>query len=255
MNDLISPKYQMKLVKDLQFQIWKEFETYKDVYFYIEKWQTQNDYNWGNFQIIFDQQERIDLKSTLNYMKGEDLLKIAIDLGIDTPDFIPSIPTFKNQIKEQYENVYETFSKALKNIETEPDLAIGLANSTFESLIKEILKDERISCKLKGGETLYKLTQIVLNEFKISSEEFPQEVKTITSSLLSTSQSIEKIRSEKTNFHGKTKDDVIISDSIYVYLIVNSLTTIGLFLNSFYNNKYPKPPKADIFDEVGGLPF
>ena len=257
MNELISPKYQMQLIKEVIAGIWKEFSTYDDVTFYIKKWhQADQEWNssWQNFNIHYFQTGKIDLKSTLHSMNGEDLLKIAIDLGVDTPDFIPSIPMFKNEIKESYENVYDTFTKALKNIEEEPDIALGLANSTFESLIKEILKDERMATKLNGGETLYKLTQIVLKEFKLSTTDFPAEIKTISSSLLAISQAIEKLRSERTNFHGKTKDDLIIDDSIYVYLIVNSLTTVGLFLKSFYNKKFPAT-KVESAATDDDLPF
>jgi len=261
MNELISPKYQMKLINDVNDKIWDEFGSYKNVKFYIEKWHKSDYYNindyWENFQIALDDRGVIDLKKTLHSLKGEDLIKIAIDLGVDTPDFIPSVPTFKNEIKENYGNVYDSFVKALKNIELEPDLAIGIANSTFESLIKEILKDDRITSKLKGGETLYKLTQIILKEFKISESTFPIEIKTISSSLLAISQSIEKLRSEKTSFHGKTKEDLIIDESIYVYLIINSVTTVGLFLNSFYEKKYPKPIEESIEKEIedNDLPF
>lgn len=263
MNSIISPKFQMKLVKDVHDKIWEEFTTYKDVLFYIRKWHKEEQFDafnyWENFSIVFDGKQNIDLKSTLHNIDGDNLIRIAIDLGIDTPDFIPSIPTFKNMIKEEYENVHETFIKAIKNVEEEPDLAIGLVNSAFESLIKEILKDERIASKIKGGETLYKLTQIILKEFNISNNNFPIEAKTISTSLLSISQSIEKLRSEKTNFHGKTKEDIVIKDSIYVYLLVNSLTSIGLFLNSFYAKKFPKQkvvvenPYSD--DEDDDLPF
>ena len=88
-------------------------------------------------------------------MDGTTLLKIAIDLGVDTPDFIPSIPTFKNELKSEYKTAYDTFSKAYKQIEADPSLAVGLANSALESIIKENLKDERIYSKTTGDETLY----------------------------------------------------------------------------------------------------
>lgn len=68
----------------------------------------------------------------------------------------------------------------------------------------------------------------------------PIEIKTIGSSLLSISQSIEKLRSEKTNLHGKTHEDYIVTDSIYAHFVVNSVATIGLFLNSFYKNQFPR---------------
>ena len=186
-------------------------------------------------------------------MSGTDLLKVAIDLGVDTPDFIPSIPTFKNELKSDYKTAYDTFTKAYKQIETDPSIAVGLANSALESIIKEILLDERISCKISGGETLYKLTLIILKEFNITNEEHPKEIKTIGSSLIAINQAIEKLRSEKTDFHGKTKDDYLITDTIYTYFIVNAVTTVGLFLNSYYKTKFPKSKPLAIFDD--DLPF
>jgi len=243
MNDLISPKYQMKLVKSVEAAIWTEYKSYKEVEIYIKKWhESEWDINggWENFEIVYkdNDEKNIDLLTTLHNMNGEVLLKVAIDLGVDTPDFIPSVPTFKNVIKSEYINAYDTFNKAYKLIETDPSIAVGLANSALESIIKEILKDERINLKLKGGETLYKLTTLILKEFNLSNNELPIEIKTIGSSLLAINQAIEKLRSEKTIFHGKTNDDYLINDTLYTYFIINSVTTIGLFLNSYYKRKF-----------------
>ena len=84
-------------------------------------------------------------------MKGSDLLRIAIDLGVDTPDFIPSIPAFKNEMKSSYKTAYDTFAKAFKQVEEDPNTAIGLANSALESIIKEILKDARMHSNLMAA--------------------------------------------------------------------------------------------------------
>ncbi|MBK8723250.1 MAG: abortive infection family protein [Saprospiraceae bacterium] len=248
MDELVSPKYQMQLVNSVEQAIWDEYKTYKQVRLYIYKWYKNNfehnsfnnDY-WENFQIVEKANKEIDLTSTLHNMTGSDLLKIAIDLGVDTPDFIPSIPTFKNELKANYKTAYDTFTKAYKQIDTDPSTAIGLTNSALESIIKEILKDDRISSKVNGGETLYKLTSIILKEFKLTNDEHPKEIKIIGSSLLAINQTIENLRSEKTNFHGKTDDDYLINDTIYTFFIVNTVTTIGLFLNSYYKTKFPKP--------------
>jgi hypothetical protein len=180
------------------------------------------------------------------------ILKVAIDLGVETPDFIPSIPTFKNELKSHYKTAYDTFTKAFKQIETDPSTAIGLANSTLESIIKEILKDERISSKVTGGETLYRLTSIILKEFNFTSNEHPKEIKTIGNSLLAINQAIEKLRSEMTDFHGKTDGDYLIRDTVYTYFVVNTVATVGLFINSYYKTKFPKPFTEPDDD---GLPF
>lgn len=257
MNDLISPKYQMQLVKSVHDSIWEEYKSYKEVKLYINKFQLvewdYNNHEYENFSIAYKdkEQKEIDLLQTLHNMNGETLLKVAIDMGVDTPDFIPSIPTFKNVLKSEYKTAYDTFTKAYKQIDSDPSLAIGLANSALESIIKEILKDERIKNKLNGGETLYRLASIILKEFNITNEEYPKEIKTIGNSLLTISQTIEKLRSDKTVFHGKTTDDYLISDSIYTYFVINSVATIGIFLDSYYKTKYPKA----ITDLGDDLPF
>jgi len=259
MEDLISPKYQMQLVNSVEQAIWDEYKSYKQVRLYIKKWHMNNyesgGFNnnyWENFTIVEKANKEIDLTSTLHSMTGSDLLKIAIELGVDTPDFIPSIPTFKNELKADFKTAYETFTKAYKQIETDPSTAVGLANSALESIIKEILKDDRISSKITGGETLYKLTSIILKEFNLTNDNPPKEIKTIGSSLLAINQAIEKLRSEKTNFHGKTTDDYLINDTIYTFFIVNTVATVGLFLNSYYKTMFPKPTSVIEDDE---LPF
>ncbi len=254
MNELISPKYQMKLILDIEKAIWDEYKSYKQVMNYINKWHEFDEQNyWENFNIIIRKDKNIDLNSTLHSIPGDILLKIAIDLGISTPDFIPSIPTFKNVIKSDYKTAYGTFTKAYKQIENDPSTAVGLANSALESIIKEIIKDERIKSKLTGKETLYRLSSIILKEFNLTNTEHPKEIKTIGNSLLNINQAIEKLRSEKTNFHGKTSDDYIIEDSIYTYFVINSVATVGLFLNTFYKTKYPKQEPE--YEGIDDLPF
>ena len=247
----------MKLVKSVHDAIWDEYKTYREVNLYIDKWhEVEEDWNnhWENFSIIKKESGDIDLLRTLHSMNGSDLLKVAIDMGVETPDFIPSIPTFKNELKSDFKTAYDTFTKAFKQIESDPSLAVGLANSALESIVKEILKDDRIKNKIQGTETLYKLTSIIIKEFNFLDSNHPVEIKTIGSSLLSISQSIEKLRSEKTDFHGKTNDDYLITDSIYTYFVVNAVTTVGLFLQSYFKTKLPKPPK-EVEEEHDDLPF
>jgi len=254
MNELISPKYLMKLTTEVEKAIWDEYSSYKNARNYIGKWYEYDEQNyWENFNLIEKADKKIDLNATLHSMPGEILLKIAIDLGADTPDFIPSIPTFKNELKAEFKTAYDTFTKAFKQIETDPSLAVGLANSALESIIKEILKDERLQSKITGKETLYKLVNIILKEFNLTNTDNPKEIKTIGNSLISACQAIEKLRSEKTDFHGKTDEDYLLSEPIYTYFIVNSVTTVGLFLNSYFKTKYPKPVPE--YNEIDDLPF
>ena len=118
--DAISPKYQMRLVKQISDAIWSEYNTYKDVRAYIEKWhESRDDWNdyWENFKIYYKDKGEVDLLSTLHGINAHTLLKIAVDMGVDTPDFIPSIATFKNDLKAEYQTANITFEKAFKQIE------------------------------------------------------------------------------------------------------------------------------------------
>jgi len=118
---------------------------------------------------------------------------------------------------------------------------------------KEYGRKGTVDYTIGGNEALYKLTSIILKEFNITNSEQPQEIKTIGSSLLAINQSIEKIRSEKTDFHGKTSEDLLIKDAIYTYFVVNCVSTVGLFLHSYYRTRFPKSEPETNSD--GELPF
>lgn len=55
----------------------------------------------------------------------------------------------------------------------------------------------------------------------------------------------------------KTDTDYIIDDPLYAYFIVNSVSSIGLFLISFYEKKYPKQTEQEqeTTFEPDDLPF
>jgi hypothetical protein len=239
----VSPKYLMTLVTEVE-QALSSLDPgdQEAAYYYIKKWHAENqDWNnhWENFT-VFTLDNSIDIRRTLHSMPGDILIQMAVDLGVHTPDFIPSVPQIKNEIKQTHLPAYAAFEKALKEVETHPDSAIGLANATLESIIKEILKDERISVVYDKGKTLYALSQDVLKAFGMyPSAEMPSEFKMIGSAFLSICQGIEKLRSEMTSVHGKSNDEVVISNPLYAYFVVNSVTTVGLFLKAFYKKEYP----------------
>lgn len=244
MNNL-PPKYQMKFIKLIEEKIWEEYVSYQDVKFYIEKWCTyeEDDFSqWENFKIYQSERGNIELAKTLHNISFKDLKKIAIDLGIETPDFIQSITDFKTELQKDYSTTFNVFSKALKSIYEDPDLAIGLANSALESIVKHILEDEKLNSKLNKKDTLYKLTQEILKVFLMypngNKSDMPVEIKNIGSSLLTINQNIENLRSKKTTLHGKTADDYIVEDSLYAFFVINSISTVGMFLKSFYETKY-----------------
>jgi hypothetical protein len=236
---------------------WQEYTSYKNVQFYIEKWQERDwSGNWENFPILKTNDGKLDLLQTLHGMDSETILKMAIDLGLETPDFIPSIPTFRNELKSDYKTASSTFEKAFKQIEEHPDIAIGLANSALESIIKQILQDDRIRPKINSKDTLYALASRLLKEFQIyPNSNMPSEIRTIGSSFLSINQCIENLRSEKTNIHGKTEQDYIIKDVLYTYFVVNSVATVGLFLKTYYSKIFAIESKFTPNKVEDELPF
>ena len=251
MYEDISPKYMILLIEKINDTLRDMFEysRYEKVEWYILKWRNL----WYNFMILKNEKDQIRLLDTLNYISDNELIiKIAMDLWIETPWFIPAVSEIKNELKEENENIHDTFMKAFKSVSDSPDDAVGFANSALESIIKTILQDDRIVINKNNNDTLYELSEKILKVFKkYPWKDMPEEINMIGSWLLKASQWIEKLRSDKTDFHWKTKNDVIIKDSSYAYFIVNAVTTIGLFLLEVYKENYPKQKEFDPND----LPF
>ena len=249
----------MDIVQNINDALFALYKGYDDVLNYMEKWhEVYDDFCHENFHIFFkdDDCKKIDTKRTLHNIDGEMLLKIAIDLGIDTPDFIPAIPQFKNELKSSFETASQTFEKAYKNVESDAGLAIGLANSALESIIKEIISDKRVEIQYDETDTLRKLSKKICTAFKqeVDPSE-PSEIKTISSALLSICDAIESLRSTKTIFHGKTDHSNIINNPMYAYMVVNSMTTVGLFFLNFYLTEYPKIAQEQPSLGSNDLPF
>ncbi len=251
----ISPSYLMKLIDELETKIWANYSSYNKVKYYIKKWHI-SEIDYENFRIVDKSPDNIDLLATLNNIDAETLLKMAADLGVPTPGYIPSIPTFKNYLKDNYENAYTSFENALKQVDVDAGLAIGLANSTLESILKKIVSDDRILIKTKKSDTLYQLTVQVLKGFRLlHNDNFPEEIKSISNSLTSIAQNIENLRSGKTHFHGKLDEDYLVKDSIYAVFIINCIATVGLFLNDYYDMMFPKNKETIDNSEDDDLPF
>ncbi len=254
----VSPKYMMLLVPKIEKAIWEQFISYKEVARYIDRWHEhqENGYDdWENFRIAYSQNNTIDLSNTLHNIKDDELLlKIAVDMEIEIPELIYSIPEIKGILYSGYPGVAKTFENALKKVSSEPATAICCANSALESIIKHICEDESIaSCN--PNNTLYDLTQHILKEFKYyPTKELEIEIKCIGSGLLSVAQNIEAIRSKYIDTtHGKASEDYIIDDELYAKFIVNSVTTVGLFLLNFYEKKYLPQQNSQILSD--DIPF
>jgi hypothetical protein len=82
----------------------------------------------------------------------------------------------------------------------------------------------------------------------------PNEIKTISSSLLNACKAIDDLRSDKTIFHGKMDSNYVVAEPLYAYFIVNAVSTIGLFLLNFYKLRFPKTVES-VFEDINDLPF
>lgn len=253
MAQFVSPKYLMQLVANINTEISRLYANYLEQSRYILKWRKINKDGRYNFEVKWDKfsedQEELEVFDTLHNMNADLLLQIAVDLGLETPDFIPSIATFRNEIKSSYNTASATFERATRQIEQDPSMAIALANSALESIIKEILKSPVVQAQLVAipdltlksleTSTLYELTNQILKVFELyPGKGMPKEFNTIGSSVLAMNQAIEAIRSTKTHAHGKTDTDYVVDDALYAYFVVNSVATVGLFLKSYYEKKF-----------------
>lgn len=252
----ISPKYIMELVPKIEEVLWGMFEKsrYQNVRRYIEKWHEEYDSfnSWGeneNFRIYFKNESNteIDLGETLHKMPKDVLLKIAIDVGVDTPGFLPAIPTFKNVLKDYNQTAYQNFDRAIKNVYESPDQAVALASSALDGIIKTILKHESLNSKSSAikNKALTKQVSAIIKEFGFDDKSTaPQEIITLASQLRGIGTVIDDLRSDKSTAHGKTDDDYVIDDPLWASFAVNTCATLGLFLWEYFEKKYKPSLKS-----------
>jgi len=236
----VSPKYMMTLIPKIEKALWDEFSSYKNVEAYIKRWHEDDGNYWDNFGIVCKEDGNVDLAATLRGIQDDELLfRIAVDMGVEVPDLVYSIPEIKGILSSGYETAAATFENAMKKVSDEPATSVCCANSALESIVKHICKDASI-VDCNPNDTLYDLTQHILKEFKYyPCKDMEQEIRNIGSGLLKVVQNIEAMRSKYADTsHGKTADDYIIDDELYAKFVLNAVTTVGLFLLNFYEKKY-----------------
>lgn len=266
----ISPKYLMDLISCIEERLWAMFEKarYQNVRRYIEKyhieWQEWND-SAENFHIYFKNEHNteIDLAETLHKMPPDLVMKIAIDLGIDTPGYLPAIPKFKNILKDKNQSAYQNFERATRDVYENPDQAVSLASSTLEGIIKTVLTNEVFADSVGSvrNKPLTKLVSTLINEFGFDDKtKCPSELITIASQLRSLGATIDDLRSDKSTAHGKAHDEYVIDDPLWAAFIVNTSAALGLFLWEYFEKKY-KPAITTMTDatdtpvDLSEIPF
>lgn len=254
----ISPRYMMKLISEVEQALWDEFETsrYKNVGLYIEKWHKSegtppnyNDYE-ENFEIFWQDEHRtkIDLSTTLHRMPKEIVIRIATDLGVPTPGFLPVVPEkFKNVLTEINQNACHNFERAIRDVYENPGNSVTLAASALDGTIKTILEHKKLQ-ELKAetsGKSLRKQAQLITGRLsEMSNTECPQEIITLCGQLRGIGQTIDDLRSNKATAHGKLGEEYVIDEPLWAALVVNTCATVGIFLWELFNNKYKLTEEA-----------
>ena len=248
----------MALIERIEKTLWEKYQysKYVKVKAYIQQWHEEEfDYRGfsegENFNIKMKSDGNIDLFETLANIKDDELLlKIAIDLGLQVPSVIYGIPEIKGILADRYQDASRTFDRAYEKIVTEPDVAIEMANSALESIVKKINSDLDVPTFDKN-DTLYKQACNLLKYFKyFPHKDANEKIRNIGSGLLKAIQAIESIRSENTLSHGKLQEDYIINDGLYAHFVINAVSTVGLFLIHFYEKKYLPSKEVPLDDEI-----
>jgi hypothetical protein len=246
----ISPKYKFHLIDQIEHTLLSDFGTPKKMELYLKEWQKPYYDDFGNqignnFEIQYTEVPAdpfgsnsdtifvIDIFSTLSCVPEDLLIKIAIDLGVDTPGFIPSIPQFKNVLKGQNKTALGDFENACKSVYKDPDLSVLLASSTLDSIVKTVLEKYKITVTKNS---LFERVKKLLEQYKIvQNEKVPKDICKIATQLCAITESINNLRNEKTSAgHGKTDNDYVIDNPLWAILAINSCATIGLFFWQFY---------------------
>lgn len=240
-ND-ISPSFVTDLKMKLGQKIWEKYQSYKNVRLFLVSSVVEGGWNEpDSFQVIYqdEKENQVDVEKTVLFMSPYETVKMAIDLGIDTPGFLPAIPKFKNILKDENQSAYQNFDRAIKNVYENPDQAVSLASSTLEGIIKTILADDHFTEIKPKNPPLTKLVATIVKELGLNkTENCPLEIATIASQLRGLGQAIDDLRSDKSSSHGKRHDEYIIDDPLWASFIVNASATLGLFLWEFYEKKY-----------------
>ena len=227
---LFSPVFLMDLMQQIQDKIDKLYPNEEKQERYLSIWKNMENKQGRDFEIRY-WSSNIWIADTLSQLEHELLFKIAIDLGVSIPRLIYSVPVITGLIESNYVSAYDSFEKALKSLYSDPDMAVGLANSALESIVSEMLLN-RDKKDLVAKNTLYDLTQNLLKEIDLypNKGQLSNKMKQIGSSLLNIVKNIESIRSDNTRVHGSKPDGYILKSPACSEFIINTVATIGLLL-------------------------
>ncbi|MBB3170805.1 MULTISPECIES: abortive infection family protein [Coriobacteriia] len=231
----ISPLYMQRLKGRVENALWNLFEgsKYRQVEEYVRRWHEDDGSFWENF-CVFEKDGHIDLGRTLAGMPNDTLIKMAADIGVETPGMLPCIPIMKNILNQNNTNAYANFERAVKDVYDHPDQSVALAASTLEGLFKTILQNSDPSIRVKNlslSDLTGKVVKQLIGDCDASA---PQEIRTLASQLRGLGSTIDDLRSDKSTAHGKAAGDYVVDDSLWAETVVNATATLGLLLWRLY---------------------
>lgn len=226
----ISPLYMQRLKNQVEEALWNQFHRskYRQVEEYVWRWHEDSDF-WENFH-VYTKDNHIDLDSTLARMPNDILIKIAADIGVETPGLLPCIPIMENILNQNNTNAYTNFKRAVRNVYDQPDQSVALAASTLEGVFKTIIQNIEPSNSI-GNDSLTKLTTKVVKELVGTCDpSTPQEIKILASQLRGLGKTIDDLRSDKSIAHGKASGGYVVDDALWAETVVNCTATLGILL-------------------------
>ncbi len=256
----ISPLYMQRLKGRVEEALWNLFSEskYRQVEEYVRRWHEDDGNFWENF-CVFEKDGHIDLGRTLAGMPNDILIKMAADIGVETPGMLPCIPVMKNILNQNNTNAYANFERAVKDVYDHPDQSVALAASTLEGLFKTILQNSDPSIRSKNlslSDLTGKVVKQLIGDCDASA---PQEIRTLASQLRGLGSTIDDLRSDKSTAHGKAAGDYVVDDSLWAETVVNATATLGLLLWRLYERSCAAAKAASavrptpIYD--GDIPF
>ncbi|WP_197206582.1 abortive infection family protein [Cytobacillus firmus] len=196
----------------------------------------------GGFNVAHELVSIVPSKRTyvinlLSNVSDDLVINIANELGLSVGKNIDAVYHLDQLLKKNYlNNIYDDFNRCIKNIENDPDQAIASASSTLESICKSILdflneeypKDQSLSSLVSKTFTLLDLSPV---------DHSDSQIKRILGGLTNAALGIGVLRTGFSSAHGKGSKQYRLNKR-HARLIVNSMSTIGLFVLETYYEKY-----------------
>lgn len=283
-NLFLSPLYKIQLIKSIVSNIYnnpvlqdtenlmleQNFVSEECIYHYFNSWREKTSYlreiddsfncetyvkQFYKFE-LHTRKSKLDVNATLHCIQDDDiLLRIAIDLGVDTPYFIPTISNIKNMLKEEINqsNILHDFERAMKDVHDRPYESVkashrvltgvcAFINQKF-NIIEEHSDNKTVEHTLNvlkiSRKTIEQLLQNNHDHTYKNCKEYFDAIANISSSCQTIANNIGTLRDKYAKSHKALDHHYVIDDANIAYFAINVCSSLSWFLWSLYmqNNK------------------